>query len=326
MHRPLADLMTGRSGWEPLQAKLMSLAQGAESGDAAESLLLTLQAPNGEERHIEPRLSQIEDNGSCLATVTLRDVTDRELANRLAHEQIRSNADREARALTMSCVVHELGNPLNAILGFAQLMLKDQRQPMPDVHRQNVQNLLDAAGTLQTLMHDLRDVSLLEQGRFKVNNQRTNLLGAVDAAVAGVGAAAAQSGVTVHWSRPADPVWVIADADRVKQCMTNLLTNAIKYNRPGGRVEVSVERGSVHADINVSDTGQGMQPAQLESLFHPFERLGQERSAIPGTGLGLSVSRMLAHAMGGDLTATSLPGVGSTFRLSLCAAEPSAAS
>jgi len=315
--KPLDEVFRNRVGWEALRDRLLLLARRDSESDLHAGGVLTLRTRQEEVRHIEPRFFRINDQGSPLVTVALRDVTDREAASRLAQEQVREQADRRARAMTMSCIVHELGNPLNAILGFGQLMLKDPKNPMSELNQTRVQHLLVAAGSLQGMMRDLRDVSLLEQGRFKVDRANMNLLPVVEEAVASVQAAAMDAGIELRWLQAPEQAFVEADPNRVKQCLANLLSNAIKYNRPGGCVDVSLSQASDHVSVCVADTGQGMRPDQLASLFRPFERLGQEATSTPGTGLGLAISKMLAHAMGGRLTATSQAGVGSRFELCL---------
>lgn len=317
LRQPLDEVFRDREGWETLRDQMLKLAHQADNADPDAGGALLLRNRHDEVRHIEPRFFRINDHGSPLVTVAMRDVTDREVAARLQQDQVREQADRRARAMTMSCIVHELGNPLNGILGFAQLMLKDQHHSLQDINRQRVEHLLAAAGTLQKMMGDLRDASLLEQGRFKVERTDIDLLPVVDAVVGSVQAAAANAGIELRWVKKSAPAMVAADPDRVKQCLANLLTNAIKYNRPGGRVDVTLNHDAGHVAVCVADTGLGMRPEQMDRLFRPFERLGQETTATPGTGLGLAISKMLANAMGGRLTASSQPGVGSTFELSL---------
>jgi signal transduction histidine kinase len=117
----------------------------------------------------------------------------------------------------------------------------------------------------------------------------------------------------------ASPVTVRADAVRLKQVLLNLSTNAIKYSTAPSEVRIAVraDLAGRRAVIEVRDTGMGMSPAQCESLFQPFNRLGREASQIPGTGIGLALARHLVDAMGGKLGVTSEPGKGSCFSVSL---------
>jgi signal transduction histidine kinase len=110
---------------------------------------------------------------------------------------------------------------------------------------------------------------------------------------------------------------VRADRRRLLQVLANLLSNAVKYNRQGGEVELQLRQDAGMVDIDVVDTGPGMTADQMARLFSPFDRLGAQHGTVPGTGLGLSLSRQLAQAMGGTLTAASVPGEGSRFTLRL---------
>jgi signal transduction histidine kinase len=114
---------------------------------------------------------------------------------------------------------------------------------------------------------------------------------------------------------------VDADRQRLRQVFANLLSNAIKYNQAGGRVEVSAARANARVELLIVDTGLGMDDAQLERIFQPFERLGAEVSDIPGTGLGLALSRQLVVSMGGEIRVASERGRGTTFTVALRAAH-----
>jgi CheY-like chemotaxis protein/anti-sigma regulatory factor (Ser/Thr protein kinase) len=133
---------------------------------------------------------------------------------------------------------------------------------------------------------------------------------------------AAGQQIDLQVSTPGQPLWAVADAGRLKQVVLNLLSNALKYNRPGGKATVSWgidAQGS--PEISVSDTGFGIAPEKLARLFQPFDRLGAEATGIEGTGLGLALSKGLVEAMGGNIAARSTPGLGSTFTVTLPPAE-----
>jgi len=116
--------------------------------------------------------------------------------------------------------------------------------------------------------------------------------------------------------------WASADRQRVTQILLNLLSNGVKYNRPGGRVVIRLEQDTDGVTVRVRDTGAGIPADRMAQLFMPFERLGAEVSGVEGTGLGMALSQRLAEAMGGGLDATSRVGVGTEFRLALVAADP----
>jgi CheY-like chemotaxis protein len=154
----------------------------------------------------------------------------------------------------------------------------------------------------------------------------------VDSCLDLVAGEARERGIQIGVSIDADAQAVIADGLRLKQVLTNLLSNGIKYNRPSGGLTLNARRvAGADRDapdalaITVSDTGLGMTPEQLAVLFQPYNRLGRENSGIAGSGIGLSISRGLAELMGGTLQASSEAGLGSIFTLSLPAADSASA-
>ncbi|MGA2929244.1 MAG: ATP-binding protein, partial [Solirubrobacteraceae bacterium] len=178
------------------------------------------------------------------------------------------------------------------------------------------------ANHMLALVDDVLDFSRIEAGQLRVSAEPTALADTVRDAVALVATLAGDNEVTlqVNNSGLVGDEHVHADARRLKQVLLNVLVNAIKYNHPGGRVDLSFELQhppAARVRILVADTGIGIAPDHLEKLFEPFERLGVEKRAIDGTGLGLTLSKGLIEAMGGTITATSTVGVGSTFAIEL---------
>jgi CheY-like chemotaxis protein/anti-sigma regulatory factor (Ser/Thr protein kinase) len=136
---------------------------------------------------------------------------------------------------------------------------------------------------------------------------------------------AARRGIALMVQEPAAPSCsVVADRQRLSQILLNLLSNAVKYNRSGGRVVVAFEQHASRLRITVTDTGPGISPEKLKLLFHPFERLGAETTSVEGTGLGLTLSRGLAEAMGGSLDVSSQVDAGSTFWIELASTKEAA--
>ena len=259
---------------------------------------------------------------------THTDVTAAKQAEGLRLERDNAAAADRAKSQFLSRVSHELRTPLNAVLGFAQLLEMD---PGGCGERQRgwVQQVLGSGRHLLALLEDILDLSSLQSGRLAMVVEPVTLDAVVDEAWTMLAAGAI--GSTALALRFDDHVagsgcQVMADRKRLKQIIGNLLSNAVKYNRPGGWVRVGVVAAPAAADgaprweLQVADSGQGLDEQQLARLYNPFDRLGAERGSVPGTGLGLALTRQLVEALGGEILVDSTPGEGSTFRVRLPAA------
>lgn len=229
----------------------------------------------------------------------------------------------QAKSAFLSRMSHELRTPLNAVLGFAQVMEIDQTHPLAPSQVARVQQIQQAGWHLLDMIDDVLDISRLDAGTVRLDTRPQSVREALTAVAGLVETQARQRRITLVWPDRVPMHWgVQADPTRLRQILTNLLTNAIKYNRPGGEVKVAVQRqqpaqGASRLEIAVSDNGLGMSEAQQAQLFQPFNRLGRESLVPDGTGIGLVISRHLAQLMGGELRARSEEGKGSTFTLSL---------
>ena len=254
---------------------------------------------------------------------TCRDVT-----HHVMHEQWRRDketAERASRAKSefLSRVSHELRTPLNGILGFAQLMALDQVHPLAPDQTRRLDSVLHAGRHLLALIDDVLNLSRIEQEDFSLQRAPVDLRAAVETCISLIQPLADQAGVQLRAPEPL-PVWATADARAVEQVLINLLSNAIKYNRSGGQVQVGLQHSAGRVHLSVSDQGDGLSADQQTRLFQPFNRLGAERRRVEGTGLGLVIARALTTAMQGELQLSSVPGVGSTFTLSLPSGSPPA--
>jgi signal transduction histidine kinase/ActR/RegA family two-component response regulator len=216
----------------------------------------------------------------------------------------------------ISRMSHELRTPLNAVVGFAQLLELDD---VTDEQRDSIDHILRGGQHLLTLINEILDIARIESGDFTLSAEPVLVSDAFAEVLGLIRPLAEQSSIhLVGVQATSCSEFVFADRHRLQQVLLNLLSNAVKYNRRGGSVAVSCEReGTVRLRIKVTDTGNGIPESQLERLFTPFERLGAERSDIEGTGIGLSLSRQLAEAMGGTLGVSSRLGEGSTFWIEL---------
>jgi signal transduction histidine kinase/CheY-like chemotaxis protein len=258
-----------------------------------------------------------------------------QLANSLA--QVGSIVARQQRELTasrdaalaatrakddfLSRTSHELRTPLSAIIGFGQLL---QMEDLSDDDRESVDHIVRAGRHLLSLIDEVLDIARIETGALSIVVEPVPLADVVDGAVALVRAQAAERSINVSVATPGD-LAVCADRQRLGQVVLNLLTNAVKYNAHGGRIDVAatVDEGSVR--LSVTDTGAGIAPHDVSRLFEPFERLDAAARGIAGTGVGLALSRSLTEAMGGTIGVDSTPGEGSTFWIELERAAPAAA-
>jgi signal transduction histidine kinase/ActR/RegA family two-component response regulator len=225
-----------------------------------------------------------------------------------------------AKSDFLSRMSHELRTPMNAILGFAQLLDYDVADDPRDAERAaNVQHILNAGHHLMGLIDDVLELSRIEIGGMSLSLDRCAPRVAIEASLSLIRAPAYARGVRVtdRAARRALPD-LNTDSARLRQILVNLLSNAVKYNRDGGTVTVDaepVDGGMLR--ISVRDTGPGIPLDKQDDLFKPFNRLGAETSGIEGTGIGLTITRRLAEALGGHLGFESAPGQGSTFWVDL---------
>jgi signal transduction histidine kinase len=238
-----------------------------------------------------------------------------------AIEQAKREADRANRAKSdfLSKMSHELRTPLNAILGFGQLLQLDDLTPEQS---ESVDHMLRGGRHLLELINEVLDISRIESGNLSLSPEPVDLAEVVRDTVDLIRPLAAERGITIQAPAPDDPTLAVqADRQRLKQVLLNLASNAVKYNRHAGTIRVAYQRTSGgRVRIAVQDTGPGLSADKLARLFSPFDRLGAEETEVEGTGMGLALSKGLVEAMGGDLTADSVEGRGTTFTVEL--AEP----
>jgi signal transduction histidine kinase/CheY-like chemotaxis protein len=251
----------------------------------------------------------------------VQDVTEQKLyADAVISAEAAQRAN-EAKSEFLSRMSHELRTPLNAVIGFAQLLQMDRSGLFGAEQRSRVQLIEKAGKHLLAMLGDVLDLSRIEAGDLPLSIEPVDVTAVVDETLNLVAPQAQQAGVRLDASALPPHLHVQADRVRLRQVLVNLLSNAIKYNRPGGEVRLS---GGLEADqvrLQVQDTGIGMRPEQLAQLFVPFNRLGAERTAVEGTGIGLVIVQRLLTLMQGHLNVHSEPGQGSTFGVHLPQAD-----
>jgi PAS domain S-box-containing protein len=226
-----------------------------------------------------------------------------------------------AKSEFLSSMSHELRSPLNAILGFAQLMESASSSPTAS-QTKSIAQILQAGWYLLKLINEILDLSGIESGQVPLSKEMVSLSDLMSECQAMMEPQAHQRGIRMTFPQFAPPLYVKADMTRLKQIVINLLSNAIKYNKEQGTVVVDCTVNAAdRIRISVRDTGAGLSPEKMAQLFQPFNRLGQEASGVTGTGIGLVVTKRLAELMDGVLGVESTVGVGSMFWYEMASAE-----
>ncbi len=242
------------------------------------------------------------------------------ISRRLSEQQMRAARElaekaSQAKSEFLSSMSHELRTPLNAIMGFAQLLEMDAQS---SAQRDQLKEINQASEHLLGLINEILDLAKIEAGKVDLDIGEHSIKGITDNCLSLTRSMAEARGIRMS-SEIHDPTLSVrADQTRLRQILLNLISNGIKYNREGGSLSLSLETpDEEHLRIRVSDTGRGLSEEQLERLFQPFERLGQEHHTVEGTGIGLVITRSLAEMMGGSVGVESELGVGSSFWIEL---------
>jgi PAS domain S-box-containing protein len=287
---------------------------------------LTARARDGKETVVSYNATTFYDRDGKLQGMfaAARDITERKRLDQVLQD---NNAELEsakfmaekaniAKSIFLSNMSHELRTPLNAILGFTQLLEGGSPTPTP-AQVVRLQQINKAGWYLLELINEILDLALIESGRLSLSREPVSLTDVMHECHGMIESQAQQRGIELVFPHFDTPCFVSADRTRVKQVLINLLTNAIKYNRKQGTVEVKCTStpGLIH--ISIKDSGVGLPPEKLVQLFQPFNRLGQENGSEEGTGIGLVVAKQLIELMGGTIGVKSTAGVGSEFWIEL---------
>lgn len=247
-----------------------------------------------------------------------RDLTERrQVEAALTGAKFAAEKANQAKSDFLSSMSHELRSPLNAILGFAQLIESGSPPPTPS-QMTSIRQILQGGWYLLELINEILDLAVIESGRLSLELELVPLTEVMRECQAMIEPQAQKRGIQMTFPQINNPLFVSADRTRIKQVFINLLSNAIKYNRIGGTVVIecgACATGRIR--ISVTDTGTGLPAEKLAQLFQPFNRLGQETSAEEGTGIGLIVTKRLVELMGGIIGVESTSGVGSVFWIEL---------
>lgn len=295
----------------------ITTAADPSSSDPIE-LEYQLRMGNDETRWVSSVVVPANKHGLSERSVLLYtyDIDDRRQA-----EQVRQAAQQAADAANksksefLSRMSHELRTPLNAILGYAQLLEMDE---LDEDHVQPVAQILASGRHLLELINEVLDISRIEVGQLHLSVEPVNVGEVVESALNMVRPAADRREISLVTPTDWGQTTVLADRQRLRQILLNLLANAVKYNRANGTVTVSAQPvDDTTVRIAVADTGPGIRQDQFDLVFAPFERLGAAQTGVEGTGIGLALTRYLADAMGGEIGLQSTVGEGSTFWIDL---------
>lgn len=279
---------------------------------------------NGEADYDENLVAWLEPfTSTCALLINLyRQLNEREEFTEQLR-QARDQAERASRAKTefLSSMSHELRTPLNAIMGFAQLLLSNGRAPLSERQQRQVDQIYKSGAHLLALINEVLDLARIEAGRINMSLEPIRLAEVAGEACDILAPMAGQAGIELSLELDGTAT-VLADYTRLKQVLINLVSNAIKYNRPGGRVWLGARREGEWLRVAVRDTGKGINPRYLDQLFQPFNRLGEENGAIEGTGVGLALTKSIVEQMQGRIGVDNLPGEGCEFWFCLPRAAP----
>lgn len=272
---------------------------------------------------VEVKVTMGEGNEGEQTFAFVHDITARKRSEaEILRRREEAESANAAKSEFLSRMSHELRTPLNAVVGFAQLLASDADDSLDENQRVNASEIVQAGNHLVQLVDEVLDLSRIESGQLEVGMGWVELRPLIDSCVSQLWMRADGDGIGLDIDHGCVDLVVWADAMRLRQVLLNLITNAVKYNREGGRVRVTYGRTSAGmARVSVEDTGPGIPPQEESRIFQPFERLEPSHSSIEGAGIGLTLCRRLVEAMGGSIGVDSVVDIGSTFWFELFASE-----
>lgn len=260
----------------------------------------------------------------------VRDITERKRAEQIliqAHEDLEeqfrkrikkyilakeeAEHSNNAKSQFLSSMSHELRTPLNAVLGFTQLIEMTTNE---EDTKDRTQEIINAGNHILALINDILDLTKIESGNVEVLIDKVNFKNILNQVLSLIKPLADQETMQIHNKVSCcTDIEIKVDEIHFKQVLLNILSNALKYNSANGKVIVDCSTDDNMLQLSIADTGKGLTPEQLSSIFQPFNRVGAENSNIEGTGLGLAITKNLLEKMGGTITVESVIGRGSTF-------------
>jgi len=291
-------------GFRALDVVPLTIEDGTVIGALA-VLFPIARRPSARSARLAERCAQLMalalDNARLRATAERR----REIVESLAR----------ARVQFVARISHELRTPLQSITGYIDLLRVSARSALTPQQQRILDRVFESEQILIHVIGDLTNMARLEAGRLEYHLATVNACDAVCSSVDVIRPLADEKGVEVTLGDTQNATHARADAAKLKQILINLLANAIKYTPSGGGVQVSCRDDGTDVVFEVADTGHGIPKAELGKVFEPYVQLATPEHGLVGSGLGLAISREFALGMGGSLTASSQPGIGSVFTL-----------
>ena len=254
-----------------------------------------------------------------LLVASLLEERDR-LSERAKAGQLRAEHASEAKSRLLANVAHEIKSPVGGVIGIGELWKAGQLGPVNATQSEMAEMLVKTARQVEALAHDLLDVARAESGAVKVELRPTDVPGVLEDVKRAIALRPEAQSVRLQVITEGDGLIALADSQRLTQVMSNLASNAVKYGGSGGIVVFRATKIYDGVRIEIIDRGPGLSAEKQAQLFEPFNRLGLERSAVEGHGIGLALAKRLVELQGGSIGVTSKAGEGATFWVELPAA------
>ena len=287
-----------------------------------QEIYLTLAAKSGEMVPVLTNAAvRVRDGVRLIDCVMMRIHERQKYEEELLRARRAADDANRSKVEFLSTMSHDLRTPLNAVGGYADLLLMGVRGPLTEAQTKDIQRIKSAGGFLLGLINDILSYAQLELGKAELHIKPVKLDDVLTLTEELLEERVRNAGIGYLRSPTPEALLVNADPDRLQQILLNLLTNAIKFTPTGGRISVSSAREGDRVRIQVRDTGRGIPAPRLAEIFKPFSQVDPQADRKKGgVGLGLAIGRELARSMDGDITVTSIVGQGSEFTVTLPAA------